>query len=957
VTAVAGADFEAIAADFAVPGPRSRSLLRWWWPGGAVDADALREQLRGFAAAGWGGVEIQPFRVGLPHGFAAAIADQVHEVFTPRWYAVLATVMDEAAALGLTVDLTFGSAWPFGGGEAVTPELAAQELTFDWTTVHGPGPWRGRPRSPSRPLRFGARLERDGEVDPAQHLPVGWTERIAALATTVAVLAVRGGVPSLGPFAGFVVPLTLPDRWGQVWAPGWIDAPSTIDLSDQVGADGVLEWEVPPGEWQIVVCCRFVGDQRIVEAAGRGPQLVIDHLKRAAFDAHAGRVGDGAVRACARHAGGTWRSVFVDSLEVPADLHWTDDFEAEFLRRRGYALRRFLPLLLQPGWRNCFQARVGAPLFDDTDAGPRVRADYRLTVSELMIERLYAPLAEWAGRHGLQAKTQANGAPVDWLKAYGCAHIPETEDLAGGGAAHFLRVARSAAHLYGRPLVTAEAFCWLLEGLAVTPQKLRERADEFFVHGAQQLVAHGASARLHGAAVDALPWYPFDAMEIGTQLDDANPLWPLMRPLTDYLARCQSVLQRGRAVVPVAVLAPLDLFAFTGAAGRLTPPPWHDALLDAGLDWDWINADALLKGRIEGDIFISPGGHRYRALILPDLPALRAEVAERLAACARAGLPVWAVGGLPAREEGWLDAAARDLRVRAAMSGVQVVAPSTIGRQLRAAGVTPVLDLPAGHGLQFTVREDGDQRWVFLRNPDPQARSVDLAVPAGEGVELWHAWTGRRERLARSDDGPVTVALPACGARLLRQAPQAACVAAAKVEPVGGNGGIARTVSGPWQVQAQGRGLDGRAIAFDETWDQLTDQSQRPDRADFAGRLIYRCEFELAAADGSAGPLWLDLGQVFDAAQVQVNDSAPATGCESPFVFDVSSALRSGLNRIAITVANRPENARRDPAHPGGLPLPGRRLTRLPTGLLGPVRCITASAPATRWQIPQSDTR
>ena len=56
----------------------------------------------------------------------------------------------------------------------------------------------------------------------------------------------------------------------------------------------------------------------------------------------------------------------------------TDDFAAEFERRRGYAIRPFLPLLLQPGWRNCFQARVGAPLFDDAAAG-------RGPVRELMV--------------------------------------------------------------------------------------------------------------------------------------------------------------------------------------------------------------------------------------------------------------------------------------------------------------------------------------------------------------------------------------------------------------------------------------------------------------------------------------------------------------------------------------------------------------------------------------------
>ena len=67
----------------------------------------------------------------------------------------------------------------------------------------------------------------------------------------------------------------------------------------------------------------------------------------------------------------------------------------------------------------------------------------------------------------MQAKVQAHGAPVDWLQAYGLAGIPETEDLAGGAAPHFLRVARSAAHIYGRELVTGEGLRWVAMQTAV----------------------------------------------------------------------------------------------------------------------------------------------------------------------------------------------------------------------------------------------------------------------------------------------------------------------------------------------------------------------------------------------------------------------------------------------------------------------------------------------------------
>ncbi|HEY0954576.1 MAG TPA: glycosyl hydrolase [Roseateles sp.] len=921
-----------VEIDFRQPPASQRPMLRWWWPGGAVEAEALCEQLRGFAAAGWGGVEIQPCRIGLHEAPAG-----LHDVFTPHWFGIVATVMTEAAKLGLRVDTTFGSAWPFGGSEAITPELATQELSLAWTSVQGPGRWQGQPRRPERPLRSTTWLAGHGGVPEEQALPTGWQDRIEATETVV-VLALRGGVPSLGAYPGFV-PMTLPDRWGQVFAPGWVDASQTVDLTERLQPDGSLDWDVPEGDWQIVVVQRFVSDQMILEGAGHGPQLVLDHLQRAAFDAHAARVGDAALPHWAAHAGHTWRSVFIDSLEVPADLLWTADFASEFQRRRGYDPRPHLPLMLQPGWRNCFQARNGAPLFDDADVGARVRHDYRLTVSELMVERLYAPLSGWAQRHGLQAKVQAHGAPVDWLQAYGVAGIPETEDLAGAAAPHFLRVARSAAHIYGRGVVSGEAFCWLLEGLAVTPQKVRERADVFYAAGIQQLVGHGASAPVAGWPEGGHSWYPFEAMEIGTPLDEANPWWAMVRPLTDYLARNQCLLQRSRAVVPVAVLAPLDLFAFMNAADRLTAPAWHDALQDAGYDWDWINDHGLLASRLEAGALVTPGGHRYRAIVLPDLPALRAEVAEFLAACAEAGVPVRACGQLPNREAGFKDAAARDGRVQRAMQAVHIAAPSALGCELRAAGVPPSLALAPGHGCSFHVREDGEQTWVLLHNASAREQALNWPLPAGCGAELWDAWSGEVTGMKTMDS--IQTQLPPGTSRWLRLAPADACRA-----PRAARQAAARAfqleLRGPWQVSADGVGLGGRRIRFASTWDTLTDLRNLSDIADFAGQLRYALQFELTRQQLDAGPLLLDLGVAHDALSLQLNGDTPWMRSEGPFVFEVTERLAVGTNTVEIVVANVPENAHRDPARPGGLPVPGRRLTRLPTGLLGPVRLRTA---------------
>lgn len=931
-------------ATFATPPPEARAWLRWWWPGGAVDRDALCQQLRGFAEAGWGGVEIQPVRIGLGEDGALPAVD---DVFTPAWFETVRAVMDEAERLGLGVDVTFGSCWPLGGGEAVTPELAQTELTLAWTTVHGPGPWQGRPAQPQRPARFGTRLERDGEVPATQQLPEAWRERLAARHRIEAVLAVRGGVPEQGPFAGFV-PLTLPDDWAVVHAPGWIEAARTIDLTHRLQPDGTLAWKVPAGEWQIVVVARFASDQRLTAATGHGPQLVIDHLKREAFDAHAARVGDAALAHWGPHAGKTWRGIFVDSLELPLDLPWTDDVAEEFERRRGYALRPHLPLLLQPGWRNCFQARRGAPLFDDAQIGARVRADYRRTVSELMVERHCAAIADWAQRHGLQARVQAHGAPADWLAAYGAATVPETEDLAGGAAPHFLRVARSAAHQHGRPLVSAEAFCWLLEGWAVNWQQLRERADTFFAAGIQQLVGHGASAEVARPDGTRRSWYPFADMEIGTQLDAGNPQWRAMRPLTDRLARQQALLRRGHAVVPVAVLMPPEFFAFDGAADRLVPPAWHVSLQQAGLDWDWINGEALQRCPVAEGALVTPSGQRYAAIVLPALDALSAEVAGRLAALAAAGVTVWSLDAPPLRDDGLHDAEARDARVRAAMAAAvprhrRLHDPAHLGPALRSAGLPGLAALVGGSlppGVQTHERLEADgTRWLLIHHPGDGSHTLALA----EGPhELWDAWTGAVHRV-----GASTLALPPRSALWLRTGAPTPGALARPARRTAASGPVA-ALSGPWALAVEGEGLHGRAVRSTHTLPALADLAAFAELADVAGCFTYTLTVTLDAATAAA-VVALDLGRVHDVAAAWIDDQALGVRSEGPFVFDLAGPLGAGLHTVRVQVANRPENARRDPARPGGIPLPGRRLTRLPTGLIGPVSLVGAPpAPESR---------
>ena len=82
---------------------------RWWWPGSAVDEAGVTRQLEQIAAAGLGGVEITPI-----YG-AKGAEDRYIDFLSPRWMAMLEHTAREARRLGIGVDMSTGTGWPFGG--------------------------------------------------------------------------------------------------------------------------------------------------------------------------------------------------------------------------------------------------------------------------------------------------------------------------------------------------------------------------------------------------------------------------------------------------------------------------------------------------------------------------------------------------------------------------------------------------------------------------------------------------------------------------------------------------------------------------------------------------------------------------------------------------------------------------------------------------------------------------
>ena len=111
---------------FQKPPDDARMMMRWWWFGPAATKPELEREMRAMKEGGIGGFEVQAvYPLELEGNYP---------YLSPEFLDNLAFVGAKARELGLRMDLTLGSGWPFGGPQ--TPvTLAAGRLRVDRVRV------------------------------------------------------------------------------------------------------------------------------------------------------------------------------------------------------------------------------------------------------------------------------------------------------------------------------------------------------------------------------------------------------------------------------------------------------------------------------------------------------------------------------------------------------------------------------------------------------------------------------------------------------------------------------------------------------------------------------------------------------------------------------------------------------------------------------------------------------
>ena len=110
---------------FLNPPADARPIMRWWWFGPAVTKPELERELETMRSAGIGGVEIQPVYPLMLDDESKGIKNL--PCLSPEFLDAVSFADHTARSLGMRVDITLGSGWPYGGPKT-TLALAAGRL-------------------------------------------------------------------------------------------------------------------------------------------------------------------------------------------------------------------------------------------------------------------------------------------------------------------------------------------------------------------------------------------------------------------------------------------------------------------------------------------------------------------------------------------------------------------------------------------------------------------------------------------------------------------------------------------------------------------------------------------------------------------------------------------------------------------------------------------------------------
>lgn len=836
--------------------PESRPYVRWWWHGSAVDSIGLTYNLEEFARQGIGGVEITPI-----YGVKGNEANDI-PYLSPRWMDMLGHLTDEAARLGLQIDMNNGTGWPFGGPEVTTDESARRHFTESWTVA------------PGKSLKE--------KIIPTQ-------DKQRGVATVERVMAVSGD--------------------------------KRIDITRRLRKDGTLKWRAPKtGEWTVyaLFCGRTF--QKVKRAAPGGEGYVVNHYDSVAIKKYLDRFD----RAFAGREKCYPTSFFNDSYEVYGS-DWTEKLLDEFERENGYRLEAYLPE---------FEGEGG-----DTELRSRLLSDYRRTLARMLYDNFTRVWTDWAHSKGATIRNQSHGSPANILDLYAVVDIPECESFGrtdfkipglyfsgpsrpSDSAPSVLKFASSAAHLAGKPLVSAETLTWLTEHFHTSLARCKPEIDQMLASGVNHIYFHGAPYSPKGAE------FPGRLFYASINMSPTSAMWEDSKGLFDYISRAQTFLSQGNPDNDLLLFFPYDDILHRQGGNPYLMFDIHkmqqrmpdiketlDNIVRAGYDVDYLS-DSLLTNLsvIPGGKLLSRGGNPYKAVIVPNVKFMQPQTLERLIRLAESGANVIFIGSVPADVPGmghYNERLNRLNELRAALpSNIKVAA--NLDEALAMTGASPEPLRKGGLSVIRRGNEAGGHNYFIANLLGDTIDGFEPLAVAGRSAILFNPLTGEKglaeSRVSADGNLEVRLQLRPGESVMVKTFPdEVSDTPYAYTDHEGGPVSLDRGWSLSF-VKSTPEILGTFPIDSLISWTELPLKEAQVN----SGTGRYTVTFTLPELTDTPSDWRLDLGDVRESARVRVNGTDAGTVWAVPFSVNIGSLLMPGENTLDIDVTNLDANRIRD---------------------------------------------
>ena len=902
---------------FANPPDDCRIMMRWWWFGPAVTKPELQRELEQMKAEGIGGVEIAtlyPLALDDPEPTEGKTGSHNQQFLSDEHLDAIRFAAASARKLGLRVDITLASGWPFGGPHIPVTQAAGM-LRVESITV------------PPR-------------------------------ADSIAVPDISAGERLI---AAFLAPVTN----GQ---PALHDAKQVSTI-----VDGRLQ--ISPPQTITNEAIFFISSRTgmTVKRPAIGAEgFVLDHYDRSAIETHLHAVGDRLLEAFGNQPP---YAVFSDSLEDYGS-NWSGDLMKEFRDRRGYDLTPYLPALIgdagpltasvRHDWGRTLTELANehflAPVHEWAQQHHTLfrSQTYGFPPVTLSSNR-YEDLPEGEGKASLLMWREFSD--VRWAASAG--HLFGKSVISSETWTWLHSPAFRATPLD----LKAEADLHLLQGInqlvghgwPYSPQEAGEPG--WRMYAAAALNAHNPWSFVMPDLTRYLQRVSF-ALRQGKPANDVALLLPNDDVWSKFSARSDStnpvISQAGFNTVG-------STFSIDESLDHSLVNTVLPQVLDAGFNVDFIDADA-----------IDTVGIPYAALILPAIDRLPLATYRRIEEYARHGGIVIAAHSLPSTAPGLIGAESEGPQIReisqrlfraSDAAGYFIADEKQLGTALASYLTPDVILSPRTERIGFIHRKLVAGDLYFIANTSNQSHHVQVTFrDAAKHAEWWDPFTG--EISAVENPTAVDIDLQPYESRLIlftdsapqleeRQPPLRAPSRTLELSTdwtvtfSGTNQTITMTRLRSWSDDPNFQYYSGQA-SYLRTFD-LSAQ-------DLNSGTSAVLDFGLGTSIEEPNPLprfsmkaYFE-GPIRDAAEVYVNDQRAGFVWRPPYTIDITRFLTVGTNSLRIIVGNTAINSLAGRSLPAYrllnerygerfMPQDMANLRSLPSGILGSPRLILAQAP------------